>query len=91
MAKTELAVSGVIFSYSGNQLGRPDMLPFLKMCNTRSSQMKCSLEIEVISIQILVVLTIQQEGKYITRITVMTMEIPSLIITTLDRNEYSSL
>ena len=80
MVKTELAVSSVIFSYSGNQLGRPDMSPFLKMYNTRSSQMKCSLEIEVISIQILVVLTVQHEGKYITKITVMTMEIPSLII-----------
>lgn len=85
--KTVLAVSGVIFSYFGNQLGRPDMLPFLNMYNTRSSQMKCSLEIEVISIQIFVVLTIQQEGKDIARIAVMTKEIFSLIRTLLDSDQ----
>lgn len=50
--KTVLAESGVIFSCSGNQLGRPDVLPFLSMYNTRSSQMKCSLKIEVNSIHI---------------------------------------
>lgn len=85
--KTVLAVSGVIFSYFGNQLGRPDMLPFLNMFNMLSSQMKCSLEIEVISIQIFVVLTIQQEGEDITRITPVTKEICSLIITLSDSNQ----
>lgn len=63
IVKTVLAVSAVIFSYFGNQLGRPDMLPFLEMYNTCSSQMKCSLKFEVISIHTFVVLTIQQEGE----------------------------
>lgn len=63
-----------MFSYSRNQFGSPEMLPFLKMYNMRSSQMKCSFEIEVISFQISVVLTIQQGREDVTRITAMTTE-----------------
>lgn len=38
-----------------------DMSPSLSPCNTLTKQMKCSLGIEVISIQIFVVPTIKQE------------------------------